>query len=129
MSAIAGPRSRCAISAVRSLLRLGRLRFPLAPDKRPYIGHAAFSIAFGYHPLMNFLRDESSASSLSVRLSTLTGNELRSLIERLANDGEAIAARIDYLTRPQFAVESNALRIGGNPRADRLATPAVLESN
>jgi hypothetical protein len=62
---------------------------------------------------MSFLCNGSSASSLSVRLSALTGDELRSLIERLANDGEAIAARIDYLTRPQSAVESIALRIRG----------------
>lgn len=83
------------------------------------MGHAAFSFAFGYYPLKNFLVDGSSASSLSVRLSTLTGNELRSLIERLANDGEAIAARIGYLTRPQSAVESIALRIGGIRSDDR----------
>ena len=68
---------------------------------------------------MNFLRDGSSASSLSVRLSALTGNELRSLIERLASDGETIAARIDYLTRPQSAVESIALRIRGIRSDDR----------
>jgi len=76
---------------------------------------------------MKFLRDGSSASSLSVRLSTLTGNELRSLIERLANDGEAIAARIEYLTRPQSAVESIALRIGGIRNDDRFVDHGGLD--
>ena len=76
---------------------------------------------------MNFLRNGSSASSLSVRLSTLTGNELRSLIERLANDGEAIAARIDYLTRPQSAVGSIALRIRGIRSDDRFVDHGGLD--
>jgi hypothetical protein len=76
---------------------------------------------------MNFLRDGSSASSLSVRLSTLTASELRSLIERLANDGEAFSARIDYLTRPQSAVESIALRIRGIRRDDRFVDHSDLD--
>lgn len=58
-----------------------------------------------------------SAPSLALRLASLSADELRALVGRLANDSEAIAARIDYLTRRETAVQGIALGIA-RVRAD-----------
>lgn len=67
---------------------------------------------------MSHSNDESEAISLSVRLGSLSREQLLTLLERLAGDSEAFAQRIDYLTRPRVAVERIATRIRAIRRDD-----------
>src|SRR6185437_10542745 len=71
-----------------------------------------------YDPAMSDSSDESGGPSLSVRLGSLSREQLQALLERLAGDSEAFASRIDYLTRPHTAVERIATRIRAIRRDD-----------
>jgi hypothetical protein len=67
---------------------------------------------------MSDSNNESDATSLSVRLGSLSREQLQALLERLAGDSEAFAQRIDYLICPRAAVERIATRIRAIRRDD-----------